>query len=75
MSKCLNKEQAIDYIVAEFKLLPFQEQIIREMWRTKSYLRPVRGSGWSSTQALLTVIDMLLDKEKEKKTNEIKRNN
>lgn len=58
------REQAIDYIVEEFNLLPFQEQIIREMWQTKSYLHPVRGSGWSSTRALLTVVDVLLRKDK-----------
>ena len=65
MSKCLNRQQAIDYIVEELNLLPFQEQIIREMWKTKSYLRPVRGSGWSSTRALLTVVDILLRKDKQ----------
>ena len=58
------REQAIDYIVKEFNLLPYQEQIIREMWETKSYLLPVRGSGWSSTRALLTVVDVLLRKDK-----------
>ena len=56
-------EQAIDYIVKEFNLLPFQEQIIREMWQNKRYLVPVRASGWSTTSALLMMIDVLLRKE------------
>ena len=54
------REQAIDYIVKEFNLLPHQEYIVREMWETRSYLIPVRGSGWSCTRALLTVADILL---------------
>lgn len=61
-----NREQAINYIVKEFNLLPFQEQIIREMWQNKSYLTPVRASGWSSTTALLSMIYLLINKETEK---------
>ena len=55
-------EQAIDYIVKEFNLLPYQEYIVREMWESKSYLTLARCSGWSYTRALLTMIDVLMRK-------------
>lgn len=61
----MNRDQAIDYIVKELNLLPYQEYIVREMWETKKYLIPVRSSGWSYTRALLTVIDILLRKDKQ----------
>lgn len=54
-----NREQIFDYIIKEFKLLPYQEQIIREMWKSRSYLIPVRHDGWSGTKTLLTIIDVL----------------
>ena len=60
----ISREQAIGYIINELNLLPYQEYIVREMWKSKSYLTPVRGSGWSRTRALLTVVDILLRKEK-----------
>lgn len=59
------REQAINYIVKELNLLPYQECIVREMWESKGYLIPVRGSGWSHTRALLTVVDILLRKDKQ----------
>ena len=62
MKNNISREQAINWVVKELNLLPSQEQIIRQMWESKRYLTPVRGSGWSNTQALLTVIDMLLRK-------------
>ena len=60
----INRKQAIDYIVKEFKLLPFQEYIIRQIWESKRYLIPIRGDGWSSTNALLTMVDLLLKRER-----------
>ena len=54
------REEKFEQILKEFNLFPYQEQMVREMWRTKSYLTPVRASGWSSTKTLLTVIDILL---------------
>ena len=65
MMKDKTREQAIDYIVKELNLLPFQEQIIRKIWNTKSYLVPVRASGWSATNALLMMIDVLLRKDRQ----------
>lgn len=59
----ISREQVIDYIVTEFNLLPYQERIMRKMWESKSYLTPVRHSGWSYTRALLKVADILLRKE------------
>ena len=59
----INRKQAIDYIVKELNLLPYQEYIVREMWESKSYLTPVRCSGWSYTRALLTVADTILRKD------------
>ena len=64
MKNSISREQAIDYIVKELNLLPFQEHIIREMWQNKRYLVPVRASGWSSIRTLLTMIDILLREEK-----------
>ena len=58
----INRKQTIDYIVNELNLLPYQEYIVREMWETRNYLTPVRGSGWSYTRALLTIIDVLIRK-------------
>ena len=57
------REQAINYLVKEFNLLPYQEYIVREIWESKSYLIPVRGSGWSYTRTLLTVVDTILRKD------------
>ena len=54
------REQAINYITKELNLLPYQEYIVREMWESKRYLIPVRGSGWSYTKTLLTLIDIVL---------------
>ena len=62
MKNSISREQAIDYIVKEFNLLPYQEYIVRKMWESKSYLIPVRCSGWSHTRALLTMIDVLIRK-------------
>ena len=59
----ISREQAIDYIVKELNLLPYQEHIMRKMWESKNYLIPVRGSGWSHTRALLTIVDVLLRKD------------
>lgn len=59
----ISREQAINYIIKELNLLPYQEYIVREMWETKEYLIPVRGSGWSYTRTLLTVVDILLRKD------------
>lgn len=64
MKNSKNREQAIDFIVKEFNLLPFQEHIIREIWENKSYLAPVRACGWSGTMALLMMVDVLLREEK-----------
>lgn len=61
----ISREQAIDYIVKELNLLPYQEYIVREMWESKNYLTPVRCSGWSYTRALLTMIDVLIRKDKQ----------
>lgn len=58
----MNRDQAIDIIIKELNLLPYQEYIVREMWKSKSYLTPVRCSGWSYTRALLTMIDVLIRK-------------
>lgn len=63
MKNNTSREQAIDYIVKELNLLPYQEHIMRKMWESKSYLIPVRGSGWSHTRALLTIVDVLLRKD------------
>ena len=60
MENNINREQIINHIIEEFNLPTFQEHILREMWKTKSYLIPVRGNGWSSISALLTMIDLLL---------------
>lgn len=65
MKNNISREQAINWVVKELNLLPFQEQIVREMWETRSYLVPVRHSGWSHTRALLTVADILLRKDKQ----------
>ena len=54
------REQAFNYIIKEFNLLPYQEYIVREMWESKAYLAPVRGHGWSYLRTLLTVVDVLL---------------
>ena len=62
MKNHISREQTINWVVKESNLLPFQEQFIRQMWESKRYLTPVRASGWSSTEALLTVIDVLLRK-------------
>lgn len=60
------REQTINYLIEEFKPLPYQEYIIRKMWESKNYLIPVRASGWSSTRVLLTMIDILIRKDKDK---------
>lgn len=65
MKNNTSREQVIDYIIKEFNLLPCQEYILREIWETKAYLTPVRASGWSYLRALLTVIDVLLRKDKQ----------
>ena len=54
------EEKIINNIVTEFNLLPFQEDIIRRMWYSKEFLIPTRASGWSHTQAILTIIYILL---------------
>lgn len=60
------REQAINYIVKTFNLLPYQEYIVREMWRTKSYSIPVRGDGWSCVKSILALMDVvLMDVEKD----------
>ena len=55
-----NKEQLIDHLIKELNLFPYQEYIVREIWESKRYLIPVRGSGWSHARLLLTVADILL---------------
>lgn len=62
MKNNISREQAINWVVKELNLLPFQEQLIRQTWESKRYLTPVRASGWSSMEALLTIIDVLLRK-------------
>ena len=65
MKNNTSREQAIDYIVKEFNLLPYQEYILRKIWESKSYLlTPVRSRGWSYTRGLLTMIDVVLRKDK-----------
>lgn len=59
----MNRDQAIDIIIKELNLFPYQEYIVRRMLESKSYLTPVRCSGWSYTRALLTVADTILRKD------------
>lgn len=54
------EEKTINNIVTEFNLLPSQEDIIRRMWYSKEFLIPTRANGWSHTQAILTIIYILL---------------
>lgn len=60
MKNNISRNQAINYIVKELNLLPFQEQLIRQMWESKRYLTPVRASGWSYIRTLLTMVDILI---------------
>ena len=53
MSKCLNKEQAIDYIVKEFKLLPYQEYILRKMSTNKYCIIPPMRSRVNTNNLLV----------------------
>ena len=65
MKNNISREQAINWVVKELNLLPFQEQLIRQTWESKWYLTPVRASGWSSMKALLTIIDVILREDKQ----------
>ena len=63
MSKCLNKEQAIDYIVKEFNLLPYQEYVLRNMMTYKyCFIPPLRRDS-IYLNSLLAMTDILLRKD------------
>ena len=65
MSKCLNKEQAIEYIVKEFNLLPYQEYVLRNMMTYKyCFIPPLRRDS-IYLNSLLAMTDILLRKDRQ----------
>ena len=59
MSKCLNREQAIDYIVKEFNLLPYQEYVLRNMMTHKYCFVPHLRRDIINVNSLLAMADLI----------------
>ena len=54
------REQAIDYIVKEFNLLPYQEYVLRNMMTYKyCFIPPLRRNG-IYLNSLLAITDLML---------------
>ena len=59
------REQAVDYIVKEFNLLPYQEYVLREMMTHKyCFIPPLRRDS-IYLNSLLAMTDILLRKDKQ----------
>lgn len=58
------REQAVDYIVKEFNLLPYQEYMLRKMMTHKyCFIPPLRRDS-VYVNSLLAMTDILLRKDK-----------
>ena len=59
------KEQAVDYIVKEFNLLPYQEYVLREIMTHKyCFIPPLRRDS-IYLNSLLAMTDILLRKDRQ----------
>lgn len=58
------REQAIDYIVKEFNLLPYQEYVLRNMMTYKYCFIPLLRRDGIYLNSLLAMTDILLRKDK-----------
>lgn len=64
-SKNKVREQAVDYIVKEFNLLPYQEYVLREMMTHKyCFIPPLRRDS-IYLNSLLAMTDILLRKDRQ----------
>ena len=54
------REQAIDYIIKEFNLLPYQEYVLREMMAHKYYFIPPLRRDSIYLNSLLAMTDLML---------------
>ncbi len=59
------REQAVDYIVKEFKLLPYQEYVLREMMTHKYCFIPPLRKDSIYLNSLLAMTDILLRKDRQ----------
>ena len=58
------REQAVDYIVKEFNLLPYQEYVLRKMMTHKYCFIPPLRRDCVYVNSLLAMTDILLRKDK-----------
>ena len=65
MKNNTSREQAIDYVVKEFNLLPYQEYIVRKMMTNKYVFIPPLRRDSIYLNSLLAMTDILLRKDKQ----------